>query len=139
MLTNFSLATLRNKKKLATLNKQIFEENLRNKLAQSTSVAKSQEGNFTQVSEELEEIITKKLSEELKRTESRILFALALLDELLLNPPLRCLSGSVPDTSRNALNINQGTNKDDSQDDAHPEIRVSQSKKNTNFWPLWFL
>ena len=108
------MATLRNDRKLAALNKENCEENLRNNPAQNTSVAKSQEEYITQVSEEIEGRITKKLSKEFSRTESRILGALSRLDEFLLNPLLQGHSWSAPETSRNALNINQRTNKDDS-------------------------
>ena len=59
-----------------------------NNLAKNTSVAKSQEDYITQVSEEIEGIITKKLSKDLSRTESRILGALSRLDDILLNPLL---------------------------------------------------
>ena len=43
---------------------------------------------------------TKKLSQEFSRTESRILGALSKLDEFLLNPQTRTLSGTV---SRNPV------------------------------------
>ena len=68
--------------------------------------------------------ISKKLSTEFNRN----LGAFCRLDEFLLNLLLQDHSGSAPNTSRNTLNINQGTNEDDSQIDPHPEARVSQSQ-----------
>ena len=44
-------------------------------------------------------------------------------------------SGSSPETFRNALGTNQGTNEDDSQSDLHPEARVYQSQTKENFGP----
>ena len=129
------MATLRNKRKVAALNKENCEENLMNNIAQNTSAAKSQEDYFTRDSEEIEGRITKKLSTEFSRTENRILGALSRLDEFLLNPVIKGHSGSAPETSRNALNINQGTNEDNSQVDPHAEARVSQSQKTHLFGP----
>ena len=56
---------------------------------------------ISQVSEEVEGRVTKKLSKEFSRTESRILGALSKLDEFLLNPQVRTCSVAVPGTSRN--------------------------------------
>ena len=56
---------------------------------------------ITQVSEEIEERVTKKLFQEFSRTESRILGALSKIDEFLLNPQVRTCSVAVPGTSRN--------------------------------------
>ena len=88
------MAILRNKQKLAALNK----ENVRK--FPGTTWHKTQvlpnHDYFTQVSEERESRITKKLSKEFNRTESRILGALIQLDELFLNPLLQGHSGSAP-------------------------------------------
>ena len=56
---------------------------------------------ISQVSEEIEERVTKKLSKEFNLTESRILGALSKLDEFLLNPQIRTCSVALPGTSRN--------------------------------------
>ena len=80
------MAILRNKKKLAALNKYNCEEHPRNNLAQNSKVPRSQEDYITQVSEEIEERVTKKLSEEISGTENRILGALARLDGFFMNP-----------------------------------------------------
>ena len=111
----------RNKRKLAALNKENCEEHLRSNLAQNSTAPRSQEDYITQVSEEIEGRVTKKLSQEFSRTENRILGALATLDDFLMNPLLQGHSAITPDTSRNVLSINQGTNEDDSQSDHHPE------------------
>ena len=61
------MATLRNKKKLAALNKENCEEHPRNNMAQNSNVPRSQEGYITQISEEIEGRVTKKLSQEFSR------------------------------------------------------------------------
>ena len=111
----------RNKRKLATLNKENCEEHPRSNLALNSTAPRSQEDYITQVSEEIEGRVTKKLSQEFSRTENRILGALARLDDFLMNPLLQGHSGITPETSRNEFSINQGTNEDDSQSDPHPE------------------
>ena len=111
----------RNKRKLAALNKENCEEHPRSNLGQNSNVPRSQEDYITQVSEEIEGRVTKKLSQEFSRTENRILGALARLDDFLVNPLLQGHSGTTPETSRNVFSVNQGTNEDDSQSDPHPE------------------
>ena len=116
-----------NKKKLAAFNKENFEEHPRSNLAQNSNVPRSQEDYITQVSEEIEGRVTKKLSQEFSRTENRILGALARLDDFLMNPLLQGHSGTTPEMSRNVFSINQGTNEDDSQSDPHPEAVLLNS------------
>ena len=111
----------RNKRNLAALNKENCEEHPRSNLAQNSNVSRSQEDCITQVSEEIEGKVTKRLSKEFIRTENRILGALARLDEFLMNPLLQGHSGTTPEASGNALSTSQGTNEDDSQNDPHPE------------------
>ena len=111
----------RNKRTLASLNKENCEEHPRSNKAQISNVPRSQEDYITQVSEDIEGRVTKKLSQELSRTENRILGALARLDDFLMNPLLQGHSGTTPETSRNMFSINQGTNEDDSQSNPHPE------------------
>ena len=113
--------TTRNKRKLAALNKENCEEHPRSNLAQNTNVTRSQEHYITQVSEEIERRVTKRLLKEFSRTENRILGALARLDDFLMNPLLPGHSGTFPEPSRNALNTSQGTIEDDSQNDPRPE------------------
>ena len=127
--------TTRNKKKLAALNKENCEEHPRSNLAQNSSAPRSQEDYITQVSEEIEGRVTKRLSKEFSRTENRILGALARLDDLLMNPLLPGYSGATPEPTRNALSNNQGTNEDDSQNDPHPEAGLFHGQTTRNTGP----
>ena len=81
------MTTLRNKRKLAAVSREI-PENTRNSQLQNTldPEMKSSQENISQVSEEIEGRVTKKLSKEFSWTESRILGALSKPDEFLLNP-----------------------------------------------------
>ena len=117
----------RNRKKLAALNKKNCEEHPRSNLAQNSNVPRSQEDYVTQVSEDIEGMVTKKLSQEFSRKENRILVALARLDDFLMNPLLKGHSGTTPETSRNVISVNQRTNEDDSQSDLHPEAGLLTS------------
>ena len=117
----------RNKKKLAAFNKENCEEHPRSNLEQNSNFPRSQEDYITQVSEEIEGRVTKKLWQEFSRTENRILDALARLDDFLMNPLLQGHSGTTPEMSRNVFSINQGTNEDDSQSDPHPEAGLLNS------------
>ena len=67
------------------------------------------------------------MSQEISRTENRLLGALAWLDDFLMNPLLQGHSGTTPETTRNMLSINQGTNEDDSQSNPHPEAGLLNS------------
>ena len=89
------MATLWNKRKLAAVNEENCEEHPRSNMAQHTNVRRSQNDYITEVSEEIEGRVTKKLSKEFSRTESRVLGALSRLDEFLLNPLIQGHSGSV--------------------------------------------
>ena len=77
---------------------------------------------ISQVSEEIEGRVTKKLSKEFNKTESRILGALSKLDEFLLNPQIRTCSVAVQGTSRNANSENRETHGYRSSDDPYPEV-----------------
>ena len=129
------METLRNKRKLAAVTREIQEENPRNGQSRNTSVPRVNEDYITQLSEEIEGRVTKKLSQEYSRTKSRILGALSKLDEFLLNQQIRTHSGTVPETFRNTNVDNQGTNEDDSQSDLHPEAGLFRSKTTQNSGP----
>ena len=118
------MTTLRNKRKLAAVTRETQEENPRNGQSRNTSVPRINEEDITQLSEEIEGRVSKKLSQEFSRTESRILGALSKLDEFLLNQQIRTHSETVPRTFRNTNAENQGTNEDNSQSDAHPEAGI---------------
>ena len=125
----------RNKRKMAALNKENCEEHPRSNLAQNSNVPISQEDFITQVSEEIEGGVTKKLSQEFSRTENRVLGALARLDDFLMNPLLQGHSGATPEAFWNALGTSQGTNEDDSQNDSHPEAGFFHGKMMQNSGP----
>ena len=129
------MATFRNKRKLAALNEEICEEHPRSNLAQNSNVPRSQENYITQVSEEIEGRVTKKLSQEFSRTQNRIFGALARLDDFLMNPLIQGHSGTAPETSRNALSTSQGTNEDDSQSDPHSEAGIFHNQMTQNSGP----
>ena len=129
------MATLRNKRKLAAVTKEKQEGQPRNGQSRNTSVPRINEEYITQVSEEIEGRVTKKLCQEFSRTECRILGALSKLDEFLLYPQIRTHSGTTPGTFRNTNEINQGTNEDDSQSDPHPEAGIFLSKTTQNSGP----
>ena len=75
------------------------------------------------------------MSEDFSRTESRIFGALSPVDDFLLNPLIQDHSGTAPETSRNTLGTNQGTNEDNSQSDPHPEASVSRNQTTQNSGP----
>ena len=129
------MATLRNKRKLAALNKENYEERPRRNLAQNSNVSRSQEDYITQISDEIEGRVTKTLSQEFSRTENRILDALASLDDFLMNPLIQGYSGTTPETSRNAFSVKQGTNEDNSQSDPHPEAGLFHNQTTRSYDP----
>ena len=101
----------------------------------NSSAPRSQEDYVTQVSEEIEGRVTKRLSKEFSRTENRILGALARLDDFHMNPLLPGHSGTIPEPSRNTLNTSQGTNEDDSQNDPRPEAGLFHGQITQNSGP----
>ena len=129
------MAKLRNNRKLAAVTRETQEQQPGNGQSRNTSVPRINEEYITQVSEEIEGRVTKKLSQEFSRTESRILGALSKLDEFLLNQQIRTHSGTIPETFRNTNVENQGTNEDDSQSDPHPEAGLFHSQTTQNSGP----
>ena len=124
-----------NKRKPAASNEENCEENPRSNLAQNSIVPRSQKDYITQVSEEIEERVAKKLSQEFSRREKRVLGALAQLDNFLKNPLNQGNSGTTPETSRNIFNISQGSNEDDSQSNPHPEAGIFTNQMTQNSGP----
>ena len=118
------MATLRNKRKLAAVSRET-PESTRNGRTQNILDPELTQDYISQVSEEIEGRVTKKLSKEFSRTESRILGALSRLDEFLLNPQVRTCSVVAPGTSRSNNLENQGTNEDRPSDDPGPEVQIS--------------
>ena len=129
------MAMLRNKRKLAAVTREIRDENPRNGQSRNTAVPRINEEYITQVSEQIEGRVTKKLTQEFSRTESRILSALSKLDEFLLNQQIQTHCGTVPGTFRNTNLDKQGTNEDDSQRDPHPEAGLFRSQTTQNSGP----
>ena len=118
------MATLRNKTKLAAVSREA-PESTRNSRGQNTLDAESTQDYISQVSEEIEGRVTRKLSKEFSGTASRILGALSKLDEFLLYPQVRTCSVAVPGTSRNNNSENRETTGDRSSEDPCPEVRYS--------------
>ena len=124
------MATIRNQRKLAIVPRELQEQTT-NSQSQNTFVPGITKWYITQVSEEVEGSVTKKLSHKFIRTELRILGASPELDEVLLNPQARTLPGTVLGTSRNFNSENREPTGDCSQNDAHLEVELS-SRKTSN-------
>ena len=131
------MATLRNKRKLAAVTRETQEENPRNRQSRNTSVPRINEEDITQVFEEFEGRVSKKLSQEFSRTESRILGALTKLDEFLSNQQIHTHFETVPGTFRNTNVENQGTNEDDSQNDPQSEAGIFRGQTTQNSGPKY--
>ena len=117
------MATLRNKRKLAAVSRET-PEGSRSSRAQNVLDPESAQDYISQISEEIEGRVTKKLSKEFSKTESRILGALSKLDELLLNPQDRACSVAFAGTSRNNNSENREATGDRSSDDPYPEVGI---------------
>ena len=115
------MATLRNKRKLAAVSRET-PEGSRSSRGQNVLDPELTQDYISHVSEEIEGRVTKKLSKEFSKTESRILGALSKLDEFLLNPQVRTCSVAVQGPSRNANSENRETHGDRSSDDPYPEV-----------------
>ena len=118
------MATLTNKKKVAAVSRET-PENTRNSQSQNTLDLEMAQEYISLVSEEIEGRVTKKLSKDFSRTESRILGALSKLDEFLLNPQVRTCSVAVPGTTRNSDSGNRKPNGDRYPIYPCPEARIS--------------
>ena len=125
----------RNKRKLAAFNKKNCEEHPRSNLAQNSNVPRSEDDYITQVSEEIEVRVTKKLSQKFSRVENCTLGALARPDDFFTNPLNQGHSGTAPNTSRNMFSISQGTNEDDSESNPHPEAGLFTNQMTQNSGP----
>ena len=115
------MATLRNKRKLAAVSSDT-PEGSRSSRAQNVLDPELTQANISHVSEEIEGRVTKKLSKDFSKTESRTLDALSKLDELLLNPQVRTCSVAFPGTSSNNKSENWEATGDRSSDDPYPEV-----------------
>ena len=113
------MATLRNKRKLAAVSREA-PEGSRSSRGWNVLDPELTQDYISQVSEEIEGRVTKKLSKEFNKTESRILGALLKLDEFLLNPQVRTCS-VIQGASRNANSENRESHGDRSSNDLYPE------------------
>ena len=117
------------------LNKEKCEEHLRSNVAQNSNVPRSQEDYTTQVSEEIEGRVTEKFSQQFRRTENRILDALARLDDFLMNRLIQGHFVNAPEMPRNAISTGLATNEDDSQSNPHPEAGIFNNQLTQNSGP----
>ena len=115
------MATLRNKRKLAAVSRET-PEGSRSSRGQNVLDPELTQDYISQVSEEIEGRVTRKLSNEYNKTESRILGALSKLDEFLLNPQVWTCSVAVQGTFRNANLENRETHGDRSSSDPYPAM-----------------
>ena len=115
------MATLRNKRKLAAVSRET-PEGSRGRRGQNVLDPELTQDYISQVSEEIEGRVTKKLSKEFSKTESRMLGALSKLDEFHLNAQVRTCSVDVPETSGNANTKNREAHGDRSSNDPYPEV-----------------
>ena len=118
------MATLGNKRKLAAVSRET-PESTRNSQSQNTLDPEIAQVYNSQIFEEIEGRVTKKLSKEFSRTESRNLGALSKLDEFLLKPQLRTCSVAVQGTSKNSDSVNREPTGDRSLNDPCPEVVCS--------------
>ena len=115
------MATLRNKRKLAAVSRETPDSS-RGGRGRNVLDPELTQDYISQVSEEIEGRVTKKLSKEFNKTESRILGALSKVDEFLLNPQVRTCSVAAHGTSRNSNLENRETHEDRSSNGPYPEV-----------------
>ena len=115
------MARLRNRKKLAAISRGT-PEGSRGSRGQNVLDPELTQQYISEVSEEIEGRVTKNISKEFSKTESRILGALSKLDEFLLNPQVRTCSVAVQGTFGNANSGNRETHGDRSSNDSYPEV-----------------
>ena len=122
------MATLRNEKKIVAVIRDKQEANPRNNLSRDTNAPRLTEEYITQVSEEMEDKVTRKMFLGFSWTESRILGKLWKLDEFCLNSQIRVHCRTVPDISGDSDKENQESNEDRSQNDLHPEVDATVNR-----------
>ena len=110
-------------------------KNILGAIWQNSNVARSQGDYITQISDEIEGRVTKKLSQDFSRTENRKLDALSRLNDFFMNPLVQGHFGTAPETSWNTYNTNQETNEDESQSDLHPEASIFHNQTTRNSGP----
>ena len=88
---------------------------------------------MTQIFEEIEGRVTKKLSQEINEIKYCFLCDLAELDKFLLNPQMRTYYGTVPGTSRSTTVENQEPTGDRSQNNPLPRLESSVFQSYNSF------
>ena len=114
------MATFRNKRKLEAVSRET-PEGSRGSRGRNVLDPELTQDYISQVSEEIQGRVNKKLSKEFNKTESRILGGLSKLDEFLLNPQARTCS-VIQGASRNANSENRETHGDLSLNYPYPEV-----------------
>ena len=118
------MATLKNKRKLTAVSRETPGNSRGSRGSRGRNVLDPEltQDYISEVSKEMEGRVTKRLSKEFNRTESRILGALSKLDEFLLNPQVRTCSVAVQGTSRNTNSGNREIHSDHSSNHPYPEM-----------------
>ena len=116
------MAGLKSKKKLAAV---VSWERPGNNFSRDTNVPRVIENYITQVSKEIEGRVTRKVSEEVSRTESHILGDLSKLDKFLLKTQFCVPCRTASKILRICDRENQEYNEDCSQNDPHPKVGTS--------------
>ena len=117
-----SMATLRNKRKLAAVSRDL----------QKLRTASHRTHPFPELPRSTSRRFLRRLRAGLIKNcprnstgQSRILGAFSKLVEFLINPQVRTFSGTVPGTFRNSYVENQDPGADRSRSDPHPEVEFS--------------
>ena len=118
------MATLRNKRELAAVPREIPESTINSQSQITLDPVMAQE-NIPQVSEEIEGRVNRKHFKEFSRTESRTLGALSEHEEFLLTLQVRTCSVAVPGTFRNINSENREPTRDRSPGDPCSEAVFS--------------
>ena len=115
------MTTLWNKRTLAAVARET-PEGTRNSRAQNTLDPELTQNYISQVSDEIEGRVSRKLSNEFSRTESGIFGTLSEPDEFLLNPQVRTFSVAVSGTTGNNISEKRETTGDRSSDNPCPTV-----------------
>ena len=113
------MASLGNKRKLAAVSRETPDSSRGSRIRNVLDPELTQD-YISQISEEIEGRVAKKLSKEFNKTESRILGALSKVDEFLLKPQVRTCS-VFQGASRNANSANREIHGGRSSNDPYPE------------------
>ena len=112
------MATLRNKRELAASNKENCEDHLRSNLGQNSSVFRSKEDYRTQVFEEIERRVKKKLSQEFSKPD---------VSERIWHKPGTIEDESQGDPHLEASIVHDQTTQNTGPEDGHDMVTNDQS------------